>query len=62
VEEGGYESIGLITDIGFFAAEAQDVVAAAIRKLAEKNGRPLPDRKSQANSPQNIVDIPKGNL
>jgi neutral ceramidase len=40
--EGGYETRGLIGEVGFFAPEAQDVAVAAVRRLAERAGRPLP--------------------
>ena len=42
VAEGGYEARGPVADIGFFTADAQDVVVAAVRRMAEKAGRPLP--------------------
>ena len=38
VAEGGYEARGPVADIGFFTADAQDVVAAAVRQMAEKAG------------------------
>lgn len=42
--EGGYETRGLYAGgIGFFAPEAEDVVAEAIRRLAEEAGRPIPE-------------------
>ncbi len=37
--EGGYETRGLIGEVGFFAPEAQDVVLAKVRETAEKVGR-----------------------
>jgi hypothetical protein len=40
--EGGYETRGLIPDVGFFAPEAEDVVIAKVREMAEKVGRTLP--------------------
>lgn len=40
VAEGGYEARGPVADIGFFTAEAQDVVAAAVRQMADKAGHP----------------------
>ena len=40
VAQGGYEARGPVADIGFFTADAQDVVAAAVREMAEKAGRP----------------------
>jgi hypothetical protein len=41
--EGGYETRGLISDVGFFSSQAQDVVIAAVRGLAEQVGRTLPE-------------------
>ena len=42
--EGGYETRGIYAGgIGFFAPEAEDVVAEAIRQLAEEAGRTIPD-------------------
>ena len=40
--EGGYETRGLYTDVGFFSPQAQDVGVAKARSLAEKAGRKLP--------------------
>jgi hypothetical protein len=40
--EGGYETRGLITDVGFFAPEVEDVVIAKVREMAEKVGRASP--------------------
>ena len=41
LEEGGYETRGLYSGgIGFFAPEAEDVVANQIKALAEQAGRP----------------------
>jgi hypothetical protein len=40
--EGGYETRGLTTGLGKFAPNAQDVLVAKVRELAEKAGRPLP--------------------
>jgi neutral ceramidase len=37
--EGGYETRGLITDVGFFSPEVEDVVLAKVRELAETVGR-----------------------
>jgi len=42
VAEGGHEAIGLTLAIGFFSADAQDVVVATVRQLAQKVGRRLP--------------------
>jgi len=40
VKEGGYESLGFPSGpIGWFSAEAQDVLLAAVRELAERAGR-----------------------
>jgi len=37
VSEGGYESLGLVSaHIGWFSAEAQDVLLAEIRKMSQK--------------------------
>jgi len=41
--EGGYETRGLISDVGFFCPKAQDVVITTVRRLAEKAGRALPE-------------------
>jgi len=41
--EGGYETRGLIPDVGFFTPEAEDVVVAKVRRMAEKAGRTLPE-------------------
>ena len=41
--EGGYETRGLISHVGFFAPEAEEVVIATVRRLAEKVGRSLPE-------------------
>jgi len=46
--EGGYETRGLIGEAGFFAPEAQDVAVAAVRRLAERAGRPLPENAADA--------------
>jgi len=42
VAEGGYEARGLVADVGFYSAEAQDVVVDTVRRLAKKAGRRLP--------------------
>ena len=42
LNEGGYETRGLYTAVGLFAADAQDVLVAKVRELAEKAGRKLP--------------------
>ena len=42
VAEGGYEARGLVADIGFYSAEAQDVVVDTVRRLAQEAGRRLP--------------------
>jgi len=39
--EGGYETRGLIPEIGFFAPEAQDVAVDVVRRMAERAGRTL---------------------
>jgi len=39
--EGGYETRGLIPDAGFFTPEAEDLVVAKVRQMAEKAGRTL---------------------
>ena len=41
--EGGYETRGLIPDVGFFAPEVEDLVVAKVRRMAEKAGRTLPE-------------------
>lgn len=44
IAEGGYETRGLYGHVvGFFAPEAEEVVVAKIRQLAEKAGRKLPN-------------------
>ena len=44
LREGGYETRGIYAGgIGFFAPEAEDVVAEAIRQLAEEAGRTIPE-------------------
>jgi len=40
VAEGGYETVGLIADVGLFAPEAQETLLAAVRRLARQAGRP----------------------
>ena len=40
VAEGGYETRGLNSGDGWFAAEAQDVLIAKVRELAQQVGRP----------------------
>ena len=42
VAEGGYEARGLVAEIGFYSAKAQDVVVDTVRRLAQKAGRPFP--------------------
>ena len=42
LNEGGYECRGLYTAQGFFAPNAQDVMAAKVRELAEQAGRNVP--------------------
>ncbi|MFH1920119.1 MAG: neutral/alkaline non-lysosomal ceramidase N-terminal domain-containing protein [Planctomycetota bacterium] len=42
VAEGGYEARGLVADIGFYSAKAQDVVVDTVRRLAQEAGRRLP--------------------
>ena len=42
VAEGGYEARGLVADIGFYSAKAQDVVVRSVRQMAAKAGRALP--------------------
>ena len=39
IDEGGYEDVGLVREVGLFAPEAQDVVIDAVRRLARKVGR-----------------------
>jgi neutral ceramidase len=41
VHEGGYETRGLNSGDGWFAAEAQDAVVAKLTELARKAGRPI---------------------
>ena len=40
VAEGGHETVRLVEETGLFAAEAQDVVVATVRRLAARAGRP----------------------
>jgi neutral ceramidase len=48
LREGGYETRGVIYgDPGFFAPEAQEVVARAVRALAERAGRKLPEKATR---------------
>ncbi len=43
VEEGGYETLGLVSaHIGWFSADAQDVLLAEIKSMAKEAGRPVP--------------------
>jgi hypothetical protein len=42
VREGGYEARGLIINVGFFSEQAEDLVVAAVKQLAQETGRPLP--------------------
>jgi hypothetical protein len=42
VAEGGYEARGLVAEIGFYSAEAQDVVVDTLCRLAQEAGRRLP--------------------
>ncbi len=42
VAEGGYEARGLVADIGFYSAKAQDVVVEAVSQLARTAGRKIP--------------------
>ena len=40
VKEGGYETLGLVSaHVGWFAADAQDVVLAELRKMSQRAGR-----------------------
>jgi len=41
VAEGGYEARGPVADIGFFTLDTQDVVAEAVRHMADKAGRAM---------------------
>jgi hypothetical protein len=41
IAEGGYETRGLFEEVGFFSPQAQDVLLAKVRQLAEKAGRKL---------------------
>jgi len=43
LQQGGYETRGLIPEAGFFAPEAEDAVVAAVRRLVEAAGRTLPE-------------------
>jgi len=43
LREGGYETRCLIPEAGFFAPEAEGVVVAEIRRLAEAAGRAMPE-------------------
>ncbi len=43
LSEGGYETRGLIPEIGFFSPEAEKVVVAKVRGMAEKVGRTMPE-------------------
>ena len=38
----GYEARGLVAEIGFYSAEAQDVVIDTLCRLAKEAGRRLP--------------------
>ncbi len=40
IEEGGYETKGLIVEIGFFAKEAETVLLDTVERLARDAGRP----------------------
>jgi hypothetical protein len=42
LSQGGYETRGLIPEIGFFGPEVEAVVVDAVRRLAERSGRALP--------------------
>ena len=42
IAEGGYETRGLFDEVGFFSPQAQDVLVAKVRQLAEKAGRTMP--------------------
>jgi hypothetical protein len=39
--QGGHESMGLTLDYGFFSADVEDVVVAAVRQLAGEAKQPL---------------------
>ena len=41
--EGGYETRCLYTEPGFFAPEAESVVLAKVREMAEQIGRVFPE-------------------
>ena len=41
--EGGYETRGLYTGAGFFTPESQNIVVKAVRDLARKAGRTVPE-------------------
>jgi len=43
LREGGYECRGLYTTTGFFAPNAQDLLVAKVRDLAQRAGRTLPE-------------------
>jgi hypothetical protein len=54
LSEGGYETRGLYTGgIGLFSPEAQDVLVAKVRELAEKAGRRLPTVEKGASKVEN---------
>jgi len=40
LREGGYETRGLYSSVGFFSPEAEQVVVAAVERLARQAGRP----------------------
>ena len=42
LNEGGYETRGLYTAVGLFAANAQDVLVARVREMAVQAGRKVP--------------------
>ena len=41
VAEGGYESRGLVADIGFYSAKTQDVLVETVRQLAKEAGKKM---------------------
>ena len=41
--EGGYETRGLITEVGYFAPEAERALVTKVQQLAQKAGRKMPD-------------------
>jgi hypothetical protein len=45
IEDGGYETRGLNSGLGWFTAGAQDALVSKVRELAQKAKRPAPPPK-----------------